>query len=160
MKHKNMEKIVVELFNLLHRVHRCRVKFQKQGDMANVEYFILVAVAVVTQKRPEGVTMKELADMSHTTMSAASKKIRILEEKGLIERRTSKTDRRNSYITLSEKGKAICEKERRRKNDWLLKVISRMGEEDMEQLITLSNRMFDIMEALEAEDSVEKSEGE
>ncbi len=160
MKHKNMEKIVVELFNLLHRVHRCRVKFQKQGDMANVEYFILVAVAVVTQKRPEGVTMKELADMSHTTMSAASKKIRILEEKGLIERRTSKTDRRNSYITLSEKGKAICEKERRRKNDWLLKVISRMGEEDMEQLITLSNRMFDIMEMLEAEDSVEKSEGE
>lgn len=160
MKHKNMEKIVVELFNLLHRVHRCRVKFQKQGDMANVEYFILVAVAVVTQKRPEGVTMKELADMSHTTMSAASKKIRILEEKGLIERRTSKTDRRNSYITLSENGKAICEKERRRKNDWLLKVISQMGEEDMEQLITLSNRMFDIMETLEAEDSVEKSEGE
>lgn len=160
MKHKNMEKIVVELFNLLHRVHRCRVKFQKQGDMANVEYFILVAVAVVTQRRPEGVTMKELADMSHTTMSAASKKIRILEEKGLIERRTSKTDRRNSYITLSEKGKAICEKERRRKNDWLLKVISQMGEEDMEQLITLSNRMFDIMEMLEAEDSVEKSEGE
>ena len=160
MKHKNMEKIVVELFNLLHRVHRCRVKFQKQGDMANVEYFILVAVAVVTQRRPEGVTMKELADMSHTTMSAASKKIRILEEKGLIERRTSKTDRRNSYITLSENGKAICEKERRRKNDWLLKVISQMGEEDMEQLITLSNRMFDIMETLEAEDSVEKSEGE
>ena len=149
MKHKNMEKIVVELFNLLHRVHRCRVKFQKQGDMANVEYFILVAVAVVTQRRPEGVTMKELADMSHTTMSAASKKIRILEEKGLIERRTSKTDRRNSYITLSEKGKAICEKERKRKNDWLLKVISRMGEDDMEQLITLSNRMFDIMETIE-----------
>lgn len=160
MKHKNMEKIVVELFNLLHRVHCCRVKFQKQGDMANVEYFILVAVAVVTQRRPEGVTMKELAEMSHTTMSAASKKIRILEEKGLIERRTSKTDRRNSYITLSENGKAICEKERRRKNDWLLKVISQMGEEDMEQLITLSNRMFDIMETLEAEDSVEKSEGE
>ena len=78
----------------------------------------------------------------------------------MIERRTSKTDRRNSYITLSEKGKAICEKERKRKNDWLLKVISQMGEEDMEQLITLSNRMFDIMETLEAEDSVEKSEGE
>ena len=160
MKHKNMEKIVVELFDLLHRVHRCRVKFQKQGDMANVEYFILVAVAVVTQRRPEGVTMKELADMSHTTMSAASKKIRILEEKGLIERRTSKTDRRNSYITLSEKGKAICEKERKRKNDWLLKVISRMGEADMEQLITLSNRMFDIMETIETEDSTEKLKGE
>lgn len=160
MKHKNMEKIVVELFNLLHRVHRCRVKFQKQGDMANVEYFILVAVAVVTQRRPEGVTMKELADMSHTTMSAASKKIRILEEKGLIERRTSKTDRRNSYITLSEKGKAICEKERKRKNDWLLKVIRRMGEDDMEQLITLSNRMFDIMETIETEDSTEKLKGE
>lgn len=160
MKHKNMEKIVVELFNLLHRVHRCRVKFQKQGDMANVEYFILVAVAVVTQGRPEGVTMKELADMSHTTMSAASKKIRILEEKGLIERRISKTDRRNSYITLSEKGKAICEKERKRKNDWLLKVISRMGEDDMEQLITLSNRMFDIMETLEIEDSTEELKGE
>ena len=78
----------------------------------------------------------------------------------MIERRTSKTDRRNSYITLSEKGKAICEKERKRKNDWLLKVISRMGEDDMEQLITLSNRMFDIMETIETEDSTEELKGE
>lgn len=160
MKHKNMEKIVMELFHLLHRIHRCRIKFQKRGDMANVEYFILMAIAGITKNRPEGVTMKELVDMSHTTMSAASKKIRILEEKGLIERRTSETDRRNSYITLSEKGKAICEKERKRKHDWVLKVISRMGEDDMEQLITLSNRMFDIMETLETEDNIEELKGE
>ncbi len=160
MNHKNMEKIVKELFHLLHRVHRCRIKFQKQGNMANVEYFILMAIAVMMQKRPEGVTMKELVDISRTTMSAASKKIRIMEEKGLIERKISETDRRNSYITLSEKGKAICEKERKRKLDWILKVISRMGEDDMEQLIILSNRMFDIMEMLETEDSMEKLKGE
>lgn len=155
-----MEKIVTELFHLLHRVHRCRIRFQKQGNMANVEYFILMAIAGITKNRPEGVTMKELVDMSHTTMSAASKKIRILEEKGLIERRTSETDRRNSYITLSEKGKAICEKERNQKHTWLLEVISRMGEEDMEQLITLSNRMFDIMEEIEVEHNQTEMKGE
>ena len=119
--------------------------------MANVEYYMLMGIDVMTQKYPEGITVRKIVDVSHMTMSAASKKISILEKKGLISRRNSETDRRNVYITLTDQGKMICKQEKERKHAWIEKVIERMGEEDMLQLITLSNRMFDIMEELESE---------
>lgn len=96
--------------------------------------------------------MRTLVDVSHTTMSAASKKISILEKKGLISRRNSETDRRNVYITLTDQGKMICKQEKERKHAWMEHVIERMGEEDMLQLVMLSNRMLDIMEELETQE--------
>ena len=62
-------------------------------------------------------------------------------------------DRRNVYITLTEQGKMICKQEKERKHAWMEKVVERMGEEDMLQMITLSNRMFDIMEELESRET-------
>ena len=107
----------------------------------------------MTEKYPEGITMRRIADVSHMTMSAVSKKISILEKKGLVTRRNSETDRRNVYITLTEQGKMICKQEKERKHAWMEKVVERMGEEDMLQMITLSNRMFDIMEELESQET-------
>lgn len=148
-----MEHIISELFHLLHRIHRCRLRFQKQGNMANVEYYMLMGIDMMTQKCPEGITVRRIVDVSHMTMSAASKKISILEKKGLVSRRNSETDRRNVYITLTDQGKMICKQEKERKHAWIEKVIERMGEDDMFQLITLSNRMFDIMEELETKET-------
>lgn len=148
----NMEKTISDIFHLIHRVHRCRVKFQKNGNMANVEYYMLIEIYVLTQECPEGITTRELADVMQTTMSAVSKKISILEKKGLVLRRNSNLDRRNVYITLSEQGKRICEQEREKKNNWLKKVIARMGKDDVTQLIRIANRMFDVMEEVELEE--------
>ena len=85
-------------------------------------------------------------------MSAASKKISILEKKKLIERKNSKEDRRNVYITLTEKGKEICVREREKKREWVSEIIKRMGTENVERLIELLNQTFDIMEELEKEE--------
>lgn len=150
---RHMDQVISELFHLLHRVHQCRLRFQKQGNMANVEYYMLMGIAVMTEKHPEGITMRRIADVSHMTMSAVSKKISILEKKGLVTRRNSETDRRNVYITLTEQGKMICKQEKERKHAWMKKVVERMGEEDMLQMIALSNRMFDIMEELESRET-------
>ncbi len=92
-------------------------------------------------------------------MSAASKKITILEKKGLIERHTSETDRRNVYIKLTEKGKEISDRERALKNQWIKKVIERMGIDDTRQMLALMNKMFDIIEEMEKEQAAGREDG-
>ena len=77
--------------------------------------------------------------------------LKFLEIKELIERRVSETDRRNVYITLTEKGKVICEQEKKKKCVWIQELVKRMGREDMTQLLVLANRAFEIMDEVISE---------
>ena len=97
---------------------------------------------------------------THMTMSAASKKITILEKKGFIERYVSDKDRRNVYIVLTPKGKEICEEEKAKKHAWMKEVIRRMGKRDAKQMVRLLNKMFDVMEQMELEPDETTRKGE
>ncbi len=151
-----MEKLIEGFYKVLHRFHACRPKIESHGDLTNVEFFMLVGISHMIEEKKkneggswqEGITLGEIIKPIEMSMSAASKKISILEKKGLIERRNSTEDRRNVYITFTEKGKAICERERERKRKWMVEIIRRMGTDDTEKLIELLNRIFDIMEDL------------
>lgn len=152
-----MEKLIEDFYKVLHRFHACRPKLEGHGDLTNVEFFMLVGISHMIEEKKqgedklwqEGITLGEIIKPIEMSMSAASKKISILEKKGLIERRNSTEDRRNVYITLTEKGKEICEREREKKREWMVEMIKRMGTDNTEKLIELLNRIFDIMEDLE-----------
>lgn len=155
-----MENIIEDLFKTAYRFHQCRQKFRKDSDLANVEFFILCGISVMLEEKEEGITLGEIIKVTDMSMSAASKKITILEKKGLIERQTSKTDRRNVYITLTKEGEEICARERERKHKWLEQIVGRMGVEETGQMLRLMNRMFDIIEQTEDEwTSKEQQEG-
>ena len=161
-----MKTIIAEFFQVFHRSHECRPKFMGKGDLSNMEFMMLVGISHMLQEKSEeqdvnshsgclngkaGITLGELTESVGMSMSAASKKISILEKKGLLRRQTSQTDRRNVYITLTPEGEALCEKERVKRDRWLTEVIRRLGEEDARKLIDLLNRVFDIMEQMERE---------
>ncbi len=174
MEYKNSE-ITKELYKVLYRFHTCKPKFKGDGDLANMEFFMLMGISALldakngrlnypgvedlfegkraekTSQKEMGITLGEIIKTSEMSMSAASRKISIFEKKGYIKRETSTTDRRNVYITLTEKGKEVCEREREKKRIWSKEVISRMGDKDMAELLRLSNRVFDIMEEIEKE---------
>lgn len=152
-----MDNIIEDLFKVVHRFHKCRPKFKGDGNLANVEFFILGGISVMLEGRAEGITLGEIIKETEMSMSAASKKITILEKKGLIKRHTSEVDRRNVYITLTEKGKEICEREKAMKHKWIEEMIERMGIEDTRQMLDLMNKMFDIMEQMEAERAAQDS---
>ncbi|MCI8508570.1 MAG: winged helix DNA-binding protein [Lachnospiraceae bacterium] len=154
-----MKDIIKDLFKIVHRFHKCRPKFRGNGNLANVEFFILCGISVMLEGREEGITLGELIKETDMSMSAASKKITILEKKGLIERHTSETDRRNVYIKLTEKGKEISDRERALKNQWIKKVIERMGIDDTRQMLALMNKMFDIIEEMEKEQAAGREDG-
>ena len=171
MEIDTMEELVREVYKILYKLHQIQPKFKGDGDLANVEFFMLIGISAMldakngrlpqcqctdspfcNEKQPvkeqteeQGVTLGEIIKVTGMSMSAASKKVSILEKKGLIERNASKTDRRNVYITLTEKGKTICEREKAKKHEGIGKLVERMGKEDLKQLLELANRALDIM---------------
>lgn len=163
-----MDNIIREVFKVLHRFHLGKPKFKGDGSLANVEFFMLMGLEAMLKLKNEeknnlkqengmhrtdeqGITLGEIIKVTGMSMSAASKKVSILERKGLIERRPSKKDRRNMYIILTEKGKDICAREEAKKHAWVEELIKRMGEEDMKQLLVLANKAFDVMDEMEKE---------
>ena len=156
-----MENLVRGFYKVLHRFHTCRPKLEQKGDLTNVEFFLLIGISgVLEQNRKDpdkenekGIALSEIIRLNDMSMSAVSKKISILEKKGLIERKNSMEDRRNVYITLTDKGKEICLKEKKSKQAWTEELIQRMGTEDAKELIRLVNRMLDVIVQMEEEKS-------
>lgn len=152
------KEITNEFYRTLQRFHNCKPKFKGDGDLANVEFFMLMGLSMLldaddfhSKKDERGVTLGEIIKTSGMSMSAASKKISIFEKKGYVKRIPSKTDRRNAYITLTPMGKEICEREKAIKRQFIEKIISQMGDEDVWQLLSLANRAFDIIEKFDKE---------
>lgn len=162
-----------EIMHVMHRIHQSKSKMKGNGDLANVEFFMLIGLSAMLDAKYKtgceeinkmfvdieeedvedirGVTLGEIIKVSDMTMSAASKKITIFEKKGYIKRETSKKDRRKVYITLTQKGEEICQREKEQKAFLMKELIHRMGEEDMERLLELSNKVFDIIEDIDKE---------
>lgn len=175
-----MDDITREFYKMIYRSHSCRPQFKGNGDLTNVEFFMLLGISVMVdakngnlcypvnkeeltgissqaetdklkQGEEQGITLGEIIKATEMSMSAASKKVSTLEKKGLIQRRQSKADRRNVYITITEKGREICAREREQKHMWLEEIIRRVGKEEMEQLIKLANRVFDVIGEMKEE---------
>ncbi len=101
----------------------------------------------------QGIHVSGLAMRLKVSSPAVSRMVGMLEEKGYIGRDIDKEDRRNTYIYLTDKGRAVkvsAEEAMRRLTE---RVMLRMGDRDMQELIMLWNRLADIMEEeLTAED--------
>ena len=65
----------------------------------------------------DGLSQDELAKLLHIDKGAVAKRLRQLEEEGLVLRRQSDTDRRRYGIHLTEEGKAQIPKMKRRAMD-------------------------------------------
>ena len=72
--------------------------------------------------------------------------LRDMEEKGLIERRIDRDDRRNTYIVLTEVGETARQRTTERISTFLDRVVDRMGLENVQTMIELWNQFSDILE--------------
>jgi len=94
----------------------------------------------------EGVKVGELVTHMHVTKSAISKMLRILEEKGFIERITDKKDRRNVYVVLSKEGQIAVSRIKVKGEAFTNDIINALGDEDASELIRILNKLYDIVE--------------
>lgn len=94
----------------------------------------------------KGIYVSELAKILRVSSPAVSRMIGILETKGFIVRDVDKEDRRNTYVYLTKSGTEARKKNEAQMDKVMHRIMTRMGENNMKELIILWNQLADIME--------------
>lgn len=88
----------------------------------------------------------ELADESHVSSARVANILRALEEKGLVSRAHSSSDRRRVEVVLTDAGRADAEARRARRHDAVAAYLRELGEEDARELVRIIGRSAPIFE--------------
>lgn len=117
-------------------------------EMSKSDCMTLMAIDHFNQEKEEGIlTVSELADKMSAQPSAVSRTLKNLEDRELIERTINKSDRRNTYVALSEKGKRQWKEMEATMGEFAAAVLSRMREEDLERLVSYLDELYQVAAA-------------
>lgn len=130
-----------EITELMHEI-RCGMAMPATPDgITHAEVRAMMAIADVTrvhsQTRPSRV-----AEQAHTTPSALSQTLRVLEKKGLIERCRTGEDFRGVQVSLTEKGRRLAKEGARMRDEHFDSVMAYVGQEDMNHLARILRKIL------------------
>ena len=134
-----------KIYQTMQKFHKLGISSKFSGEMPRSEIMMLKVINLDTSKT-EGVTISALSERLKISKSAVSQMINVLEDKGYVERITTKNDRRIVYVRLTEIGEQSLEKSLRSLLESLNQVFVRMGEEDTETLLRLLNKLYVIVD--------------
>jgi len=78
-------------------------------------------------------------------MPAISRMLGLLEKRGYVERTVSASNRRKTYVRITESGRKVFARSKQTMEIIIKKVYEKMGKEDMEQFIKLWEKLGDII---------------
>lgn len=140
---EKMEDLYMELFKTMNQFRKLHIADIIPG-LSHAEFFTLNCVMDAEDSR---LTISELAAKAKVLPSAVSRTLRGLEERGYAQRSVDKTDRRNTYVTLTETGRAVTLECRQIMHDFGMAVMSRLDANDMKQLIGYLSEIYNISRA-------------
>lgn len=139
-----------EFIKLMHGFKRTACKLQP-SSLSSSEFMTMITIhhgCMMKSAKDTGAGMK-ISDISlrlETSRPDVSKKVKLLEERQLVERVHDKKDKRVTYVRLTKKGKAELEKSRNEADQFMTNVFERMGQEDSEEFLRLCKRLKEAME--------------
>ena len=98
---------------------------------------LLRNICILTETKPEGVSLKELAASLALTSGAASAMVEMFVRRELLERRTDQQDRRAVRIRLSESGRRLIRELEQRFSDMTGRFLARHPADESARLIAL-----------------------
>ena len=108
------------------------------------EFFVLSAIDKKDSiQKSKYYSIANIAESLHVSSPAISRTITALENRGYVQRYTAKGSRRSTSVRLTESGRTIYEQEKSSVNDFVERVIQRMGEDKINSLISLSDELLD-----------------
>ncbi|MCI8506109.1 MAG: MarR family transcriptional regulator [Lachnospiraceae bacterium] len=131
-------------FEQINRLHRLVCMEDMVLRLNPGEMMMLMQVECFLEEHPEspGVKPSELTMDGYISKPAVSKMIGTLEEKGYLMRTASRQDRRVVYVNLTELGRKNLEAERNYRDEAVRQITERMGGEDMERLLELTEKFI------------------
>ena len=144
MEHREIQR---EIFQALHRFGKLNTgQLIETEGLTQGEFFGLSMLREHLKEHPEGMHVRELAQCARVSAPRVSRMLRDMEERNLIERRIDKSDRRNTYIVLTDQGEAARCRTAERLSRFLDRVVERMGQEHVQTMIDLWNQFSAILE--------------
>jgi DNA-binding MarR family transcriptional regulator len=87
--------------------------------------------ALSALERHEAMTPGELAEYEKVQPPSMTRVIAVLEERGLVRRSAHPTDRRQVVLTVTDEGRALVDRVRRRKEAWLTQRMHELSPEEV-----------------------------
>ncbi len=126
----------VDFFRLLQQLRHIRwgaeLKEMTQGEFMAVS--AIYQSQLVNEGQP-GIYVSVLAQELMISVSMASKLLKSLEERGWIRRTVDPERRRNTFVSLTESGRALYDEELQRCRDLHRRVQEKMGRDRMQRLL-------------------------
>lgn len=138
-----MEDAFEKLFRAMHQFKKLNVSAMIPG-LSSSEFTVMGAILQMGENGR--ITTSELAAKTRMLPPAVSRTLRGLEEKEYVERTVDKRDRRNTYVSLTEKGWKKGEEVRNRMHDFGHSVMAQLKEEDVDQLVAYLDNIYEIAE--------------
>ena len=135
--------------SFMKKIHMINKPSVPTGGLYRSEFFMLIVIKKLEASSGdnyEGIKPSELAELTGSSISAASKQIKTVEEKGYIERRYSKNDKRVVYITLTDKGRNILSQAKKERDKKIAAIIEAIGEEKMSTFLDIGEEILQFLE--------------
>lgn len=141
-----MEKTNVEkIFEAMHRLKKISFTEEMIGNLSHSEFGMMNLIKHNTEEG-KGVKISTLGNLLRISNPAVSQMINVLENKGFVERITTKSDRRIVYVRLTKDGEVCLEEALQSCYKGANEILGRMGEEDIQTLLRLLDKLYTIVE--------------
>ncbi len=122
---------------------------EARGLFQNMSMSEYIALHKITEKNSEaGKTyLQDIAEELHLSIPKTSKLVRKLNEKGLVNWAHDGDGSEGTYVTMTESGTQLMQRQEAFLKDYYGRVINRFGEENMIALLRLVKELEEVMEA-------------
>jgi len=129
---------------------------ESKSDINMTGLILMNAIADNTADPKNNVGLSDIRGYLSISKGAVSQMLGSLEKKGYINRDIDKNNRRNLIVTLTPEGRGVLASQYDAFSGRLEKIISRLGADDVKQMITIVNRMIEITNELDSESKQEQ----
>lgn len=141
MEMTNVEKI----FQAMQRLKKISFTEDMIGELSHSEFAMMNLIKHNTEEG-KGVKISTLSNLLKISSPAVSQMINVLEDKEYVERGTTKNDRRVVYVQLTKAGETCLEEVLQSCYRAANKILGRMGDEDIQTLLRLLDKLYFIVE--------------
>ena len=138
LKLTNQERSILRLMDRMKKIHI----YELNPELSPAEGQLLV----VLSRKDEGVTVSELAKKTEVPMPAISRMMKPLEERHLIVRSISPSDRRSIIVTLTKEGQDTVNHLLGNLHHFFSEAMESFDPDDFDKMICLCNEMMEKME--------------
>ncbi len=139
------------LIQAMHRLKRTHTWNPPLGNISRGEFFMLNRIAHLIRHMDEekpGAKITDLSIAAEMSKPAVSQMLNSLENKDMIERVTTKSDRRVVYVRLTDNGKAQLDMAGKRFGRLMEEIVEKLGQEDTAELVRIFDKLNGILEDL------------